>query len=314
MREIGGYIELDEYSGPMLHDQAIALNCGRSCLAYLIESRSIRKIALPLFLCDVVRRTCEQYGVRLRFYPIDEAFSPQIPALDEDEWLYVVNFYGQITAERMETLVRQHPHIIVDNAQAYFDLPIPGVDTLYTCRKFLGVSDGGFLYTDAPLARELPLDASFDRVRFVLGRYERSAPEFYRESSENNERFSEEPVMRMSRLTQNLLHGINYEWIKQKRTENYVFLAERLDAFNRLAPRRVEGAYAYPLWVENGAQIRKTLAQKKIYIPCLWPNVLTEAPEHSLEYDLAGNILPLPCDQRYDTNDMLRVIGELGYV
>ena len=35
MKEIGGYIEFDTYHLPMLHDEAIALNCGRNDLAYL---------------------------------------------------------------------------------------------------------------------------------------------------------------------------------------------------------------------------------------------------------------------------------------
>ena len=44
MREIGGYFELDKYSMPMLHEGAIALNCGRITLAYLIEAKGIEKI------------------------------------------------------------------------------------------------------------------------------------------------------------------------------------------------------------------------------------------------------------------------------
>lgn len=35
MKEIGGYIELDTYTGAMLHEKAIALNCGRGALEYL---------------------------------------------------------------------------------------------------------------------------------------------------------------------------------------------------------------------------------------------------------------------------------------
>ena len=42
MKEYGGYIELDTYRLPMLHEDAIALNCGRNCLAYLIEAREIK--------------------------------------------------------------------------------------------------------------------------------------------------------------------------------------------------------------------------------------------------------------------------------
>lgn len=43
MKEIGGYIEMEHYNLPMLHDRAIALNCGRNCLAYLIRAKEIKK-------------------------------------------------------------------------------------------------------------------------------------------------------------------------------------------------------------------------------------------------------------------------------
>jgi len=44
MKEIGGYIELDTYTGAMLHEKAIALNCGRGALEYLCEAKMIRKL------------------------------------------------------------------------------------------------------------------------------------------------------------------------------------------------------------------------------------------------------------------------------
>ena len=46
MKEIGGYIELDKYELPMLHEGNIALNCGRNALAYIIRARNIKKILL----------------------------------------------------------------------------------------------------------------------------------------------------------------------------------------------------------------------------------------------------------------------------
>ena len=58
MTEIGGYIELDKYALPMLHEGAISLNCGRNCLAYLLRARKIKKILLPKFLCDSVSSVC----------------------------------------------------------------------------------------------------------------------------------------------------------------------------------------------------------------------------------------------------------------
>ncbi len=79
-----------------------------------------------------------------------------------------------------------------------------------------------------------------------------------------------------------------------------------LNKLNLIAPK---GAFAYPFYVENGIEIRKALAQKKIYIPTLWPNVLDDMPKDSIEYDYAANILPLPCDQRYSIDDMKCLVG-----
>ena len=52
MKEIGGYIEFEHYHGEMLHGEAVALNCGRNCLAYLFKSRGIKKLRIQYFLCD----------------------------------------------------------------------------------------------------------------------------------------------------------------------------------------------------------------------------------------------------------------------
>ena len=60
-KEIGGYLELERFTGPMLHEKALALSSGRACLSYLIEQRKIRKIALPDFNCDIVEaRHCRR--------------------------------------------------------------------------------------------------------------------------------------------------------------------------------------------------------------------------------------------------------------
>ena len=173
-KEIGGYLELERFTGPMLHEKALALSSGRACLSYLIEQRGIRKIALPDFNCDIVEEVCRAHEVNIRFYPVGADLRPKTLQTQEDEWFYLVNFYGQLTTDELMHMAARLPRLIVDNAQAYFDLPLKVVDTLYTCRKFLGVPDGGFLYTDAP-ARELPADESRDRMSFVLGRFERPA-------------------------------------------------------------------------------------------------------------------------------------------
>lgn len=312
MKEIGGYIELDTYYLPMLHEGAIALNCGRNALAYLLRTKQVHKIWIPRFICDSVTDACDKEAVPYEFYSIGSDFKPKNDIkLEEDDWLYIINYYGQLSDYDIAEYKRKHCRIIVDNAQSYFQMPIDGVDTLYTCRKYFGVADGAFLYTDEKLNEKLPLDESYERMHFLLGRFERRASEFYNEYVMNNEIFKNEPIKQMSMLTSNLLHGIDYEKVKETREKNYSHLYNALKDINNLDLKETPGTFMYPLLINNGYMIRKTLQQKKIYLPVLWPSVLDWCNANDTEYHLAENIIPLPIDQRYCIEDMKYLVEEI---
>ena len=300
MKEIGGYIELDRYLGKMLHSDGVLLNCGRSCLKYLIRAHGIKRIVLPYFCCKTVSEACKQEGVSVRNFHIDDNWEPVGVQPDDDEWLYIVDYYGQLDRTHIVELKNRYKRLIMDEAQNYFVEPVEEIDTIYTCRKFFGVADGAILYTNVKLNGELPTDESFERMRFLLGRFERTASEFYSEYVANNEFFINEPIKRMSKLTKNLLHGLDYEFICKRRTQNFEQLHDAFKDINKLTLKVPRGAFAYPLMIENGSEIRSRLIEQKIYVPQLWPDI----PEGCREHDWANNILPLPVDQRYDGNDM----------
>jgi hypothetical protein len=302
MKEIGGYIELDSYHLPMLHEDAVALNCGRNALAYLFKSRKIKKLKVPYFICNSIINVCEREGVEKSYYHIGMDFKPIDLTLSNDEWLYLVNFYGQLSNDEIKRYVDKYKRVIVDQANGYFEDPLPGIDTFYTCRKWFGVADGALLYTDKLLDDEFPQDESFNRMHFLLGRYERTANEFYGEYNDNNKFFISEPIKKMSKLTWNLLHAIDYDRIKEIRLKNFEYLSGKLGNLNRL--KLSNATFMYPLLVENGSEIRKRLQTNKIYIPTLWPAVFELTSTEDLENDMASNILPLPIDQRYCIDDM----------
>ena len=295
----------------MLHENALKLNCGRNALWYLIKAKEIRTIWMPKFMCDSCEGVLKKENVNVTYYSVGEDFRPINVFPEADEWLYVVNFYGQLSNEYLQEMKTSHPRLIVDNAQAYYQMPIPATDTIYSCRKFFGVADGAILYTDAILNEVLPQDESYGRMNFLLGRFERTASEFYSEYVANNHFFADEPIKRMSRLTENLLHAIDYTDSMRRRNENFDFLHEHLRKMNLLKIHPVEGCFMYPLMIDNAGVIRKKLAMKKIYIPTLWPNVVKQCSENSVEWKLASCVLPLPIDQRYDQQDMEWMISKI---
>ena len=305
MKEIGGFIEFEHYYGKEYHSEAIKLNCSRNALAYLIKLHNIKHIYIPFFLCDSVQNVCKQCDVEISFYHIDEKFHPIVPDADfSNDWLYIVNYYGQLDNKTIQKLSENIKNLIVDNVQAFFQPPLQHVSTIYNCRKFFGVADGAYLYSDEKLAEQFERDISYNRMEFLFGRFEKTANEFYSKYTRNNDLFETEPIKQMSFLTENIMRSLDYKRIKNVRTENFLYLHEHLKNINQLNISVPVGAFAYPLLIKNGSNIRKQLQEKKIYIPTLWPDVYNVCDKNDLEFRYAEDILPLPVDQRYDQNDM----------
>ena len=121
-------------------------------------------------------------------------------------------------------------------------------------------------------------------------------------------RLKSAPLRRMSRLTECLINGIDYESARRRRLENFLFLHERLGHLNRLSPDvgTMSAPYCYPF--RTGLpELRDALIDAHILIPLLWPEVLEWAPFDGAERKLALNLLPLPVDQRCGREEMERI-------
>jgi hypothetical protein len=312
MKEIGGYFGLEQLVSNEYYKDLIPLNNGRNALLYVLKTRGINKIYIPYYLCNSVSDMCIRNGYKFEYYKIDAEFMPIFnKTLADDEYLYVVNYYGQLTNGKVLELKHRFAQIILDNIQAFFQKPLDGIDTIYSCRKFFGVPDGAHLSTDVRINEDLAVDNSRERMTHILGRYEGMASDYYNYFQNNDASSKSEPLKYMSKLTHNILGAIDYERVRWIRNKNYAYLEREFGAQNKLKLVVPDGAFAYPFYMENGIEIRKVLAQKKIYIPTLWPNVLNDMPKDSVEHDYAANILPLPCDQRYSIDDMKCVVEEM---
>lgn len=312
MKEIGGYFELDQLANKPYHHDMIELNTGRNALAYLIKAKSIKKVYIPYYLCDSVSGLLDRLLIDYEGYSIDKNFNPLFDKkLKNGEYLYVVNYFGQISNDVILALKERYGRIIVDNTQSFFQKPIQGIDTIYSLRKYFGLPDGAYLSTDRILKEELEEEKSGHRMNHILGRFEGEASTYYNDFRRNDESFKTLPLKKLSRISRNILGAIDYEAVRLRRNKNFQFLNKSLSASNHLNISVPEGPFAYPYYAENGTEIRKKLARKKIYIPTLWPNVLQDNDEKSIEYDYTANILPLPCDQRYEKDDMKYIVEEM---
>lgn len=313
-REIGGYLELERFPGRAYHEGVVALNSGRGCLAYLAELRGIRAMWVPDYMCGCVPAYLSKIGVEVLTYRVGKGMLPDYGSLEvsDGEWMLLADYYGQLReGDVARALEASGGRLVVDETQGFFREPWEGADTFYTCRKWFGVADGAYLATSdgARLGGELPRDESHARMGFVLGRFERPASEFFAEASSNNDVFAEEPAKLMSPITENLLRAVDYGAARARSNANWDVLDEALSDINALELRKPGGAFMYPLMVDGAQGIRKKLIQAKIYIPCLWPDVGDDAGR--LAKSLSFDVLPLPVDQRYGKDEMVRILEVL---
>lgn len=314
--DIGGFfgLELPEYGNfPQWHPgRGAAVNSGRRALEYiLLHLGNVRRVHVPFYTCRTVLEPLERLRVPMVFYRIDERLElERLPELDEGECLLYTNYFG-IKEKYVDLLASRYGgRLIVDNALALYSAPRSGTAALYSPRKFSGLPDGGIavMGEGAPLPEPEERDESLPDAAFLLEWLEHGPEGACDACERNEERLRNAPLKRMSRLTERLIRGIDYERARLRRMENFRFLHERLGPLNRLSVRldSVSGPFCYPFWTAF-PELRNVLVDEHILIPMLWPEVLEEAPACSLERKLALHLLPLPVDQRCGPQEMERM-------
>ena len=310
MKPIGGYFELELPQRSEYHSAAIALNTGRNALEYILRARGYQRVYLPYYSCEVLLEPFSKLGVDYTFYHIDERLEVAAPvALGDDEALLYINYYG-LKHDYCETLAARYgTRLIVDNTQAFFALPIDGIDTFYSCRKFFGVADGAYLYCDQPSGMELEQDQSWQRMDYLLKRADVSAQAAYADFRVQSQKLKDNPIRRMSPLTHRIMASIDYGQVALRRRENYGLLDEALKDKNRISLPLAHDAVpmVYP-FLTGDEGLRQRLIENEIFVARYWPNVLDWCDEGCTDHQLTKQLLPLPVDQRYGTEEMKRII------
>ena len=315
---IGGYFELElSDRGAFPCQDGVLLNSGRNALEYILRSiPTIERLYLPYFTCDVVLEPINKLGISISWYHIDEnlEISDEI-ALGCYDYLLYTNYFG-IKGNYCQYLSNKYADkLIIDNAQAYFSERITGIKTFYSPRKFVGIPDGGIAYCEKGIEiQQFKKDLSWDRCSHLLKRHDLIPSEGYLDFKENSRKLKGLPICRMSELTKAILHSIDFDDIKKRRKRNFGILDEAFHSKNLLQlqfDKEFEIPLIYPLLSENGSKMTKELAQQQIFCATYWPNVLKWCSPNDLEYRLADNIICVPIDQRYDENDMNRIVSTI---
>lgn len=300
MKEIGGYFELETNHFEEYHKDALKLNSGSACLKQIIRTYRIKRLYVPEFTCAVVRKSVRDENCECVFYQVGPDFMPQ-QDFPKDEYILYNNYFG-INGRNVRIMERLYRNLIVDNAQAFYAVN-HSLAAYNSARKFFGVPDGGYLYCKDEVKLSDAVSVSWNKCKALLKRCDRPASEGYADFKESEHMIGEEPVARMSKLTERLLRNIDYEAVKKKRIGNYQYLHERLGKYNQINVDLIEDdvPMVYP-FLTCKASLREKLIENKIYVATYWPGS---------NQDEMKRIIPLPIDQRYEKCEMDFIIEKV---
>ena len=296
-KEIGGYFGLECGLAPHFHQTGIYLNLGRSAIRYVIRALGIRRMHVPRYTCHTVGAALRAEKCEPVFYELDASFLPQ-PDFPRDDFVLYNNYFG-VSGEHVRAMAERYPNLIVDNAQAFFSKPKCRA-AIYSPRKFFGLPDGGILVGKDIPGIELPQATSWHDMTHLLKRIDINAQAGYGDFINSDKHMADAPLQRMSKLTQALMGNIDTELAAKRRIANFAYLHEHLPTSFPLALSSDDVPMVYP-YITDDPNLRERLIRDKIYVAKYWPGVINCE-------SLAERIVPLPIDQRYDEEDMRRIV------
>ena len=316
---IGGYFEMElpDYGG-FLHDDGVLLNSGRNALEYVLRSLpNVNHLWIPYYTCDVILEPIKKIDITYSFYRIDERLEIRDSfELRDGDFLLYTNYFGIKDCYVRQLAEKYGIRLIVDNAQAWYADPIPGISTIYSPRKYVGIPDGGIAYCPSGIdVEQFERDDSHERCSHLLKRIDLGPSVGYLDYRENSKSLVNQPIRRMSRLTDRMLRAIDFDSIKQKRWKNFLYLEKGLKEENQLSFAElssIQCPMVYP-FLSKDTSLKELLIKNRVFVATYWPNIFEWDKPSNWEYQLAKDLVCLPVDQRYGEREMNEVIDQIKH-
>lgn len=305
VRTLGGYMYLQLPDGSPYYPDYIPLNTARNSLEYILKIRGYDTIYIPYFTCEVMLEPIKKLGLIYHYYKVDDQLNPVVDYVPSEKTCFLYTNYFGIKTSTVKKLAHSIQNLVIDNAQAFFAEPVPGIDTFYSCRKFFGVSDGAYLYTSSKDRLKIEIDISYPRFTHLIKAIDEGTEAGYMDFVTDDNMLIENDIKEMSRITKQIMSGIDYEKCADIRKQNFAYLHTELSELNQFDFEYTldDVPMVYPLLIDR-PEIKAKLIAQKIFVATYWPNVFDWTEPDSTEYYLSKHIVPLPIDHRYNLDDM----------
>jgi hypothetical protein len=328
-KEIGSEFLLEKINSKKIskeYEKCLFLENGRQCYKVLNDKLK-GKILFPAYACESMIQNIGKD--RIIYYDVDYNLDIDFHSIsDEDinsaEAFVYINYYGfsqsKKNLEKIQKLKEKNILIVEDITHSAFSgFEFIGDVLICSIRKWFGIEGLGILYTnkfdftdlefcDENTFSSLRYKGFMEKESFLNGK---DVNKIYLETFANAEDYANH-FMEISRSTSAAMcrfYNYDYEQMIKKRRENYLFLEKNLLTNNVYQIKKLnqETPLFFPVYAKHRDDLRQYLIKNNIFCPIHWPK-LDSIDSHFAVHQLLDNILSIPIDQRYDINDMTRII------
>lgn len=320
----------------------ILTSSGRASLSLALEQMENlpHKALLPTYTCMTVTKPFAEYGFEVLYYDINQSMQPDLSAIMEATRAEPVIFvhmghFGFPTNESLRDvfpLLRERGCVILEDTTHslfYEGEPFDSDCRAASLRKWLGIPSGGVVFPDRFSGLLHAVDAppfdGFYRTRELAMKEKGDIMEGRSPVPEKAEYLTrygdaEEMLHRdikpysIDERSLDILATTDFTYLRRQRRENYLTLLELLPrtpeirpVFPVLPPECCP--LFFPVCVDmNNREYQKQLAARKLFCPIHWPSNPYIHEHYAGLAFWETHILSIPCDQRYQREDMEKVV------
>lgn len=317
------------------------LSTGRSAIDFAIKTieehkPGLKKVAvLPSFTCDTVFEPFLKRGYEVYYYPVERDLTTTTDAILETVLQYNASivlfhrYFGFNTLDEhidkmCETLRGIGKYTIEDCTQClYSNIARAKSDfTVGSIRKWTGTPDGGFIVSGKMRLNNKPdsydvelekakVEASYAKYRYLFEHQGEKSDmlAMYRKAEDILD--NQKETFAISEMSVKVQANLNKVDLVRKRRENFEILSNNLT--KHIKPVFQLGSdmdvpLYFPVLVEDRAGLQKHLVTNAIYAPVVWPKDDKQPKQCDGAENAYQHLLCIPIDQRYDIDDMNRIV------
>lgn len=324
---------------------AVLTSSGRGAISLMLDSIKedvkYKTVLLPAYICESVIMPFIKNGYNCYFYDIGTNLEPNtnhiVNYLGEKIGIILhMGYYGFPTNAKIGDLIKQFKKngtIIVEDIThtlfSYYERYKENDYYIASLRKWFGIPSGGFLASKNKKIQSInKIKESFSSIRkealLIKGKYIQTENEKLKDQFLKMFNSAEEELNKdlapydIDAVSNTIILNYDINELISKRRENFSFLLRHIkgikatntvfdDFTDKICP------FFFPIYVEKYRdELRKYLIDEKVYCPVHWPNPAQVKNIKSLiSRKVYENIISIPCDQRYELNNMEYIISLL---